>query len=343
MMLMKSRFLAFLVPVICAVSITAHAQIPASIGGLELTLSTANPVPGQAVTITARSYTIDINTAKVTWYIDGKSVKSGVGETIYEAKAPVLGKKLTIEVTATNPEGTTVRSSVALGSGSVDIIFESDGYVPAFFKGKILPAYQNEVRIIAVPHVANRAGVEYDPATLIYQWKKNGRTLEDQSGYGKQSIILTGDIVPRPYDISLSVWPRDNSAVAESFFEVSAGSPEIQFYIDDPLYGPLFNRAIESTLRIGTNKETSVLAVPFGFNKPRVGTGDLSWEWGLNGRSQSNLSSRESIILRSPDQSSGSSNIQLNIRNTDKILQGATGIFSALFSSETKQNPAVTF
>jgi hypothetical protein len=340
---MKSRFLVFLVPVICAFTITAHAQIPASIGGLELTLSTASPIPGQTVTITARSYTIDINTAKVSWYVDGKLIKSTVGDTVYELKAPALGKKLAIDVTATDPQGTTVRSSVTLGSGSVDIIFETDGYVPPFFKGKVLPVYQNELRLIAVPHMANTSGVEYNPATLVYQWKKNGRALEDQSGYGKQSITLVGDVVPRAYEISLSVWPRDNSAVAEAFFEASVGSPEIQFYVDDPLYGPLFNRSVGSTLRIGSNKETSVLAVPFGFNKPRVGTGDLSWEWGLNGRGQSTLSSRESIILRSPDQSTGSSNIQLNIRNTDKILQGATGIFSALFSSGTKQDTSVTF
>jgi hypothetical protein len=139
------------------------------------------------------------------------------------------------------------------------------------------------------------------------------------------------------------VWPRDNSTVAEALFEANVGSPEIQFYVDDPLYGPLFNRSVGSTLRIGNNKETSVLAIPFGFNKPRVGTGDLSWEWGLNGRGQSSLSSRESIILRSPDQSNGSSNIQLTIRNTDKILQGATGIFSALFSSGVKQDASITF
>jgi hypothetical protein len=97
---MKSRFLVLLVPVICAFTITAHAQIPASIGGLELTLSTASPIPGQTVTITARSYTIDINTAKVSWYVDGKLIKSTVGDTVYELKAPALGKKLAIDVTA---------------------------------------------------------------------------------------------------------------------------------------------------------------------------------------------------------------------------------------------------
>lgn len=340
---MKSRFLVSTIAILCAFSITAHAQIPVSIGGLELSLSTNSPVPGETVTITARSYTVDINAAKVTWYVDGKVVKSTVGGTVYELKAPPLGKKLAIDVVATVPEGTTVKASLNLGSGSVDIIFETDGYVPPFFKGKIPAVYQNTVTIIAIPHISNRAGVEYDPATLVYQWKRNGRALENQSGYGKQSIVMEGDIVPRPYDISVSVWPRDNSAVAESYFSVSAGSPEVSFYVDDPLYGPLFNRSVGSTLRISANKETTVLGVPFGFNKPRVGTGDLSWEWGLNGKGQSNLSSRESIILRSPDQSAGSSNIQLTIQNTDKILQGATGLFSAMFSSASQQNPTVTF
>jgi hypothetical protein len=340
---MKSRFLVFIVAILCAFSLTAHAQIPVSIGGLELTPSSTSPVPGESITITARSYTVDIHTAKVTWYVDGKIVKSGVGETVYEVKAPSLGKKLAIDVVATTPDGTTVKAALDLGSGSVDVIFESDGYVPPFFKGKIPAVYQNVVKIIAVPHISNKSGVEYDPATLVYQWKKNGRALEDQSGYGKQSVTLEGDIVPRAFDLSVSVWPRDNSSVAEGYVSVAVGSPEINFYVDDPLYGPLFNRSVGATLRIGANKETTVLGVPFGFNKPRVGTGDLSWEWGLNGRGQSNLSSRESIILRSPDQSTGSSNIQLTITNTDKILQGATGLFSVIFSSTPQQNSTVTF
>lgn len=331
---MKSRFLLFFIIAFYLSASNTFAQIPSSAGGLELSASTDNPVPGQTVTITARSYALDINSAKVSWIINGTTAKNSVGATILEVKAPNLGKTLSIKVSATTPEGRTEVGTITVGSGSVDLIFETDGYVSPFFKGKISPVYQNSVKIVAIPHLANSNGLEYDPKTLIYQWKRNSRVIENQSGYGKQSITLIGDIVPRPYDISVEVWPRDDSTHAKSMAEVSVKEPSINFYIDDPLYGPLFNKTIDSTLRIGSQKETTVLAVPFGFNKTQNGVGDLSWSWSINGSARNELSTNESVVLRAPENSTGLSNIQLNIINTDKILQGASGEFGASFSSE---------
>lgn len=320
-----------------ALPFDVSAQIPVSTGGLELTASTNNPVPNQKITITARSYSIDINAAKISWTINSKLNKSAIGATTLELTAPALGKKLTIEVVATTPEGRSVGSSLTLGSGSVDLIFETDGYVPPFFKGKVNPVYQNTVKIVAVPHLANSAGVEYDPKTLVYEWKRNSRAVENQSGYGRQSITFAGDIVPRPYDISVTVSPRDNSGSAQAYTEVSAGSPSISFYIDDPLYGILFNKALQGSVRIGRQKEVTVLAVPYGFNGAEAGAdkAELAWDWAINGLRRAELSSNRSVILRAPEESSGSSNVQLNIKNTDKILQGLTAGFSALFSNNT--------
>ena len=287
------------------------------------------------MTITARSYAIDINSSKVSWTVNGVSAKNAVGATTLEVKAPALGKKLTINVTATTPEGRVVNASIIIGSGSVDLITETSGYIPPFYRGKISPIYQNTVKIIALPHIANSSGIEYDPKTLVYQWKCNDRALEDQSGYGKQTVTLVGDIVPRTYDLSVAVFPRDGSAQAEGFMQVAVEGPSVSFYIDDPLYGPLFNRAVGEILRIGSQKETSVLAVPFGFAKPSGGIGNLSYSWLINNQKHDNLSTNESVILRAPDGSSGSSDIQLDIRNPDKILQGATGGFSATFNSRS--------
>ncbi len=331
---MKYRFLLSFIIAFCFFASNASAQIPSSAGGLDLSASTDNPVPGQTVTITARSYSLDINSAKVTWVVNGTTAQNAVGATVLEVKAPVLGKTLLIKVVALTPEGRTDVGTITIGSGSVDLIFETDGYTSPFFKGKISPVYQNAVNIIAIPHLANANGLEYDPKTLIYQWKKNSRAIEDQSGYGKQSITLVGDIVPRPYEISVDVWPRDDSTHAQGMSEVDVAGPSINFYVDDPLYGPLFNRAIDTIVRIGSQKETTVLAVPFGFNKSPSGTGNLSWSWSINDSIRSELSSNESVILRAPDNSAGSSNIQLNIINTDKILQGASTGFSATFSAE---------
>jgi hypothetical protein len=331
---MKSRFFLSFIIAFCFFVSNTSAQIPSSVNGLDISASTDNPVPGQTVTITARSYSLDINSAKVSWVVNGTTVKDSVGATVLEVKAPALGKTLSIKISATTPQGRTDVGTIVIGSGSVDLIFETDGYTSPFFKGKISPVYQNSVKIVAIPHLANANGQEYDPKTLIYQWKRNSRAIESQSGYGKQSITLIGDIVPRPYDISVDVWPRDDSTHAQGMTEVSVAGPTINFYADDPLYGPLFNRAINSIVRIGSQKETTVLAVPFGFNKSPSGVGNLSWSWSINDSIRSELSTNESIVLRAPDDSTGSSNIQLNIINADKILQGAREGFSATFSAE---------
>lgn len=340
---MKSRFFLVFILVFSVFAIQASAQIPVSTGGLELSVSSNNPVPGQKVTLTARSYAIDINSARISWKINGKQDVNAVGATTLEVTAPALGKKLTVEVTATTPEGRVVAASTIIGSGSVDLIFETDGYTPPFFKGKVAPVYQNTVRIVAVPHIANSAGVEYDPKTLVYEWKRNSRVVENQSGYGKQSITVVGDIVPRPYDISVSVWPRDESGSAQAYTTVGMGNPYIAFYVDDPTYGTLYNSAVKNVIRIGSQKEVAVLASPFGFN----GAGDeneLSWSWSINNLRRAELSANKSVLLRAPDESSGSSIIQLNIKNADKILQGITAGFSAQFSNKSEAtSEEVTF
>jgi hypothetical protein len=282
--------------------------------------------------VDARSYSFDINSAMVTWTVGNTVVKKAIGLTTLDVKAPALGKKTTVRVTATTPSGVVYSSSVTIGSGSVDMIMETDGYVPPFYRGKIQPVYQNYVKIIAMPHLADSSGKEYDPSTLIYKWKKDDDTvMQDQSGYGKQSISLQGNIVPRPYSLYVTVTSRDGSAQGEGHIEVEAGNPSIAFYSNDPLYGPLFNRMIGSTVRIGAEKETSVLAVPFGFN----GTGkkDLSLTWLINNIKHPELASSQSVILRAPDEQAGSSNIQLSIKNSQNILQGASAGFSAYFSA----------
>lgn len=338
--LFSSSFFAFFL----LFSSIVYAQIPTSLGGLDLSLSSENPVPGQTVTITARSYTIDINSAKINWLVNNSSVKSGIGATVLEVKAPALGKTLSVKVSATTPEGKIETGTIVVGSGSVDMIFETDGYVPPFFRGKISPVYQNAVKIIAIPHLANSSGVEYDPKTLIYQWQKNDRAIENQSGYGKQSITLVGDLVPRAYDLRVDVWSRDNVAHGQGLVEVAVSEPVITFYVDDPSYGTLFNRAIDSIVRIGSQKETAILAVPFGFNESASENGSLEWSWLINSAAHNELSSSKSIVLRAPDNSAGSSNVRLDIRNTDKILQGASGGFSASFSNEkSADTEQVTF
>ncbi|MDE1941219.1 MAG: hypothetical protein KGI66_03820 [Patescibacteria group bacterium] len=318
----------------------ANAQaLPVSVSGLDLSLSSSNPTPGQSITITAQSYSIDINSASVTWTVNGKVAQKGTGLTKLDVTAPALGKKLSVGVTAVSPSGTVVSGAIVVGSGSVDLVTETDGYVPPFFKGKFPVVFQNGVKIIAMPHLADASGKEYDPSTLIYTWKKNDQVMQDQSGYGRQSVTVTGDIVPRPFTVSVSVSTRSGNAQAAGQITISFQSPGIAFYEDDPLYGPLFNSAITGTAYIGSQQEQGILAAPFGFDG--LGTNGLALNWSINGIAHPELAQNQTVVMRAPDGQSGASSVSLNISNSDQVLQGAQSSFNAIFNTNP-QGPATS-
>jgi hypothetical protein len=173
---MRVLFISFFIATsILGINFTNAQGVPAGVNGLDLSLSTDNPIPEQNITITAKSFSIDINSATLTWIIDGKIIQKGIGMTTLETKAPSLGKENRVLVTAVNSNGISFNSTITISSGSIDLIIENNGYTPATFRGKIPTSYQNNVNIIAYPHLADSKGIEYDPKTLIYQWKKNSR------------------------------------------------------------------------------------------------------------------------------------------------------------------------
>ncbi len=322
----------------------SNAQILPSTSGLNLSPSTNNPYPGQKITVTAKSFGDNISGATITWSVDGKQKLREIGVNKLEIVAPTLGKKTRVDVSVLTTENKLLNNYIFITSGSVDMIIESGGYTHALFKGKIPVVYQNSLKIIAVPHIANSDGIEYDPKNLVYTWKKNGRVLENQNGYGQQTINLVGDIVPRGYTITTTASTRDGSIQTEGRASISYSPPSISFYKNDPLYGLLFNSAIKN-IHIGSEGETGILAVPFGFNKPISGIGNLIYSWYINGISQNNLYSKESIILRVPENSSGSSNVALEIKNNREFLQNISSSFNTSYTTNNskKQNEVIEF
>ncbi|MDD5165473.1 MAG: hypothetical protein PHG25_02975 [Candidatus Pacebacteria bacterium] len=323
-------FLSF---VLLSSAITQAQVLPPNATAIVLTPSTNNPVPGRVVTIKAESFTFDIDSATVIWTVNGKEVQKGIGLISLDVKAPVLGKKTIVGITAVTANGIRYTNTISIGSGSIDLIIETDGYTPPFFKGKTPLVFQNTVTVIAVPHLANSSGVEFDPASLVYQWKKDdGTVLQDQSGYGKQSISLKGGIVPRPYYLIVTASTRDGSAQAQSLIDINATSPSVVFYKNDPQYGPFFNTAVLGVLKIGSQKEIQAFASLFGFNFSKNISSDLTLNWSINNIEHSELASSKSIILRAPDGDSGTSHVELDVRGVNNILQGGSNNFDISFS-----------
>lgn len=314
---------------------TLAQGVPSS-GGLDLTPSVDNPYPGQEVTITAQNYSTDISGANITWSSGGKILAKGVGVTSVKVTAPVLGKQILVTATASISGGTTFTNSITISSAYVDMIVESGGYVPATFLGKIPVAYQNNTKVVAVPHIADSKGVEYDPKTLVYKWEQGSKVLQDQSGYGRQSITIPGTMIPRPYLLSVTVTTSDGRSQGVGMVTITPEAPSLVFYKNDPLYGVLYNNAVSSNIYMGNQREVGVVAVPYGFNAPVSGLGDLQLSWMINRVERPELTTNKSVTLRSPEGSSGASSVELNITNKKDILQQAGGSFTAIFSNQTQ-------
>jgi hypothetical protein len=316
----------------------AYAQVPTSIDGIQITINPTNPTPGGNVDITLQDYLSDISSAYITWVIDGKKVTEGVGKNDISMTAPALGKNSNVTIIIHTEESMDIQKSVVIKSGSVDLVWESQGYAPPLYQGKQSFAYENTVKIIAMPHLANSSGVETDPSTLVYNWKQDSSVLQDQSGYGKQSITITGNVIPRPTTINVDVSTRDGSETASGVITLSAGSPSIVFYKDDPLYGVLYNIALSSQA-VFSNQEITLLAAPFSFTLPSLTKNNLQYSWTINGTAQSSLSTNRSATLRVQDTSSDANYpVQLQLQNMKEILQGASNAITVMFQANKNNN-----
>lgn len=308
-------------------TISVNAQMPTSIDGVNIEVGVDNPRPGQRVEVYVESFVFDLNAASIVWLVNGKTSESGIGLKKVTVVAPPIGATLTITAVVKTADGKEIKKSVSIKTGSVDIIWESDGYSPPFYEGKMPFIYENTIKLIALPHLSKDGKTELDPKTLVYTWKQGGKYIEGGQGYGIQSVTIPSDSLPRPVDVTVDISDRTQTVKTSGSISLAPGEPEISFYEDNSLYGILFNKALSERVPL-KNKEMRIIAVPFGFNN----INQNSYVWSINNVEQSDLIKNRSITIRTKEGVEGSSDINLSIRNQDNILQGALKQFSIYFS-----------
>ena len=322
---------------------TVNAQLQTSIDGVTMSSDPVMPAPFETVTVSIESYLFDLSSASIVWISNGKTIAHGVGIKQIKIKAPQVGQEININVAISGSDGREVRKSLTIKSGSVDIVWESRGYTPPFFKGKNPLIYENYIRLIAIPHLSTDGKSEINPKNLVYKWKKDDEYIDNSTGYGIQSINIKSNNLPVPLNISVDVYTRDQSEDASSKISIQPSDPSINFYEMDPLYGTYFNKAITDNFTMKT-PEISVLAVPFGFNFTSKNS-PLTYTWSINNQDQTDLSGKQSLVLKTKGNADGNSNISLEIKNVAEILQGASASFNVYFKKNNTAigNSAITF
>jgi hypothetical protein len=228
-------FLGFL---FCTPHAFVHAQLMTAIpDALEIEVSPNRPGPNTLVSVTVKNYSTDLDRATITWFLNGKQMQKAIGLTRFEFRTGALGTPSSIDIVINTTSGRVIRKNIPIRPGEVDLVWETSGYTPPFYKGKSSYVNQGFVTVVAIPNMLGVNGKKLSAKNLVYKWTMDGVVQGSDSGYGKDSFSFLGTLLPKATEISVEVSSMADGTRATADIELDPERPFILVYQDDPIYG----------------------------------------------------------------------------------------------------------
>ena len=325
---------SFFLLCIFSIPVSVNAQFdPLQISNsLTLSISPRASSPGANVTIVADSSFLDLSLSEIEWFVNGKVVLRGTGKTTLNTVAGALGTKALIEVTATTPEGTTAAGEISIRPGEVDLLFDSDSYVPPFYRGRALPSAGTTLRLQAIVHFQKTDGSLVPENAILYTWKRRGQILSQVSGRGKSSVSIPAPSLFSSDLISVEVQSADGEFSGTASAPIDSTDPFVALYEDHPLFGITYGREIGAQKSV-SGSEITLAAVPFFAEASRPDDENLLYEWTVNNVPVVASSSKKNEIVASAGPSNRGAGIQVQISHAKNFFMSVTGRWAILFSS----------
>lgn len=303
-----------------------HAQTPT--GGnfgsdVSVTASPENPGPGESVTLTLKSFVVDLKAATIEWRIDGKKSAVGVGADHFTFTTKELGSPTTISSYIVPVGSVPITKTVVITPMSVDILWQStDSMVPPLYRGKALPSSESDIKFVAIPQVKDEKGNFVPVQNFIYTWQEDFNPDESASGYSIDSFKASLTYLSRSKSASVSVSTPDGSVTTKGSARVDGYSPKILWYAGSPLYGPLFDRALIGTHSV-SGSDTTIIALPYFFSKKSPTSAALTYQWELNGEPLPAPKTPGILFLHRDTTIKGSASLFVSIMNPSRLFQEA--------------------
>jgi hypothetical protein len=318
-----------------AASMVSAQSIPTTEERIVFDVSPEFPRGNQTVTIEAESYQLDINRAFITWYVNGVAAASGAGKKLFTVSSGDLGTKTVVAAVAQTAAGQAYQKEITIQPADVDLVWEAEGYAPPFYRGKPLHVAGGDLRVVAMPSFVQTSGRVLDPAGLVYTWKREGTIMAADSGFGKNVFMLKSSTLNTMPRVSVEVSSPGKELRASATERVQAGAPKVLLYEEDPLMGPLYERALPASISMG-REELTVIAAPYFFSKETEGAlPDLLFAWRINGK-KSGVADRR-LTVRS-GAAPGRAGVAVQVSSQARALQSAARSFSVAFG-KTAVNP----
>jgi hypothetical protein len=255
------------------VAVPVHAQFGSMESAFSLGVSPSFPKPHTAVTIRLQDYSINAVGAAVFWFVDGVEQTAAKNERSLTIEAGAVGTEQTVQAILRQANGE-VSTSVVIRPTVVDLVLESETYVPSFYKGRALPNRNGTVRAIALVH----DGETHTANTYAYRWTLGEDVLFAGPVLGKQSVSFDMPLFNK--NLSVEVFDASGKSVGRSAMILDAVEPELHFYEWSPLKG-LYQRELSDPFVL-IGEETVVYGEPYFVTRSPEGE-MASFAWRVNG------------------------------------------------------------
>lgn len=310
--------------------IFAQEIISDSVSSVTLSSSPLNPRGGETVIMTVLSDSIDLDSSRIVWYVNGIARKEAGGKSI-TIKTSDDGQKTLIRVIVETNDGIIKEASREISPLGVDLVIEPISYVNPFYKGKPLFISEGVLKITAIPGVMINGSL-VSGKDLNFRWSKDGNILGDNSGKGKDSVVISGSIPVRDIDIGVEILDDKGNVLAQNSKTIIRNDPLILFYENSALYGILYNLAISGNYYIGNREEVKIIAKPMFFSFLNDNPPESVYSWSVNGNVIEQTGKANEIVFRQVNTNLKSiANISIDVRNSKKINQYVNSVFNIEF------------
>jgi hypothetical protein len=219
--------------------------------------------------------------------------------------------------------GPTSQNVVAAPS-PIDILVDSDSYVPPFYRGRALPSAGTTIRLQAIPYFKSADGSSVPTSDIIFTWKQDDRVVGNVSGLGEASVILPAALLYGTTDIEVDAQSADNASFGTATVSVPSIVPPLTLYEDNPLLGITYYRAMSGDMAIA-DTEMTFAVVPYFAQAQSLNDPQFTYAWTVNGSSISPDPQDPSEITLNATNSTGVATIGLSLSRSDNIFLNSTG------------------
>jgi hypothetical protein len=316
----------------------AYAQLglPGVERALFIKLAPLHPGPGDVVHLSIHSSILDLTEAEVLWHVNQKTVAAGVEVDAIDVTMGALGTATDLEVFVVTSDGTGASATAAIIPTELDLLVDSDSYVPPFFRGRPSASAGTNLYLQAIPQFKRPEGPPVLNSEIIYTWRQNGEVIGDISGRGKSTARIPARHLFGTEKISVEARTSDGLLSNESSFSFNPVEPVLTLYQNHPLYGILYHQALAPATFVPETEMTFV-AVPYFAGVVNENDRALVFDWRVNGKAIAQSQTNPSTLTINAANSSGVALIELVLTHATNFYMDAKGLWNITFSTSAAE------